>query len=68
MDFEKFKKFLVKAKVNTYATDGENNEKILPDGTKKLEFKEGDFLYRDRYFGLNPFIGEEIVFYNGKVV
>ena len=56
MDFESFKKFLVKAKINTYATNGEDNEKTLLDGTKELEFKEGDFLYRDRYFGSNPFI------------
>jgi len=68
MDFEKLKKFLVKAKINTYATDGEDNEETLLDGTKELEFKEGDFLYRDRYFGSNPFIGEEVVFYNGKVI
>jgi len=68
MDFEKLKKFLVRAKINTYATDGEDNEKTLLDGTKELEFKEGDFLYRDRYFGSNPFIGEEVVFYNGKVI
>jgi len=53
--------FLVKAKINTYVLSGEGGEKILSDGSKEFEFKEGKFEYRDRYFGFNPFIGQEIV-------
>ena len=60
--------FIVKAKINTYATTGEGGENTLEDGSKQLVFKEGEFNYRDRYFGSNPFIGEEIVFKNNKVI
>ena len=54
-------KFLVQAKINTYASNGEGGEEVLSDGSKELKFKEKGFKYRDRYFGTNPFIGEEIV-------
>ena len=67
-------KFLVQAKINTYASVEQDlnpplpdsqGEKILLDGSKELEFEEKEFKYRDRYFGSNPFIGEEIV-WKGK--
>ncbi len=68
MDTKQLSKFLVKAKISTYASSGEGGEKILEDGSKEFEFKEGEFRYKDRYFGYNPFIGEEIVWQNEKVV
>jgi len=68
MDIKQLSKFLVKAKINTYASSGEGEEKNLPDGSKELEFEEKEFKYRDRYFGFNPFIGEEIVWQNEKIV
>jgi len=58
--------FLVKAKINTYASSGEGGEKILEDGGKELNYETGEWKYRDRYFGFNPFIGEEVVWKNGK--
>ena len=64
----KLNKFLVKAKINTYASNGEINERNLEDGTKELTYKEDEFEYRDRYYGFNPFIGEEIIWQNGKIV
>lgn len=60
--------FLVKAKINTYAKDGEGGEKRLEDGGLELNFQEGEFKYRNRYFGFDPFIGQEIVWENGKMV
>ena len=54
-------KFLILAKTNTYASNGEGGEEVLSDRSKELEFEEKGFKYRDRYFGSNPFIGEEIV-------
>ncbi|MFW9998917.1 MAG: DUF5680 domain-containing protein [Candidatus Hodarchaeota archaeon] len=60
--------FLVKAKTKTYASVGERGEKILQDGCKELEYSERNFLYRDRYYGFNPFIGEEVVFDNGEFI
>lgn len=60
--------FLIKAKNKTYASNGESSEKILQDGCKKLEYKEENLYYRDRYYGFNPFIGGEVVFDNGEFV
>lgn len=68
MDIKQLSKFLVKAKIDTYASSGEGGEKVLLDGSKGFEFEEKEFKYRDRYFGFNPFIGEEIVWQNEKVV
>lgn len=62
------KNFLVEAKKNTYASSGEGGEKRLDDDCKELIYKEGDYFYRDRYYGFNPFLGEEIVFYNNKAI
>lgn len=64
MNIDELRKFLVRAKVNTYASGEEGT--ILDDGSKELVFEEGKFMYRDRYFGFNPFIGEEVVFCEGK--
>lgn len=61
-------KFLVKAKIATYAADGEANERTLQDGAKELTLEDSMFKYRDRYYGFNPFIGEEVVFENRKIV
>lgn len=60
--------FLVKAKINTYASSGEGGERILEDGSKELSYEINEWKYRDRYFGFNPFIGEEVVWKNGKAV
>jgi len=64
----KLNNFLVLAKRATYATSGEGGERKLADGTKELIFKKGSYKYRDRYFGSNPFIGQEIIFYNRKPI
>jgi len=58
--------FLVKAKINTYASN--NKKRTLKDGSKELIYKNINLIYRDKYFGFNPFIGEEVVWRNGKVV
>jgi hypothetical protein len=60
--------FLVKAKTNTYASNGEGGERTLEDGAKELIYEQDEYKYRDRYFGSNFFIGEEIVWQNGKAV
>ena len=61
-------KFLAKAKIATYASVGEANERTLDDGAKELTFEDGKFKYRDRYYGFNPFIGQEVVSQNGKII
>lgn len=60
--------FLVKAKINTYATSGEGGEQLLEDGSKQLRFEENEFKYMDRYFGFNPFIGEEVIWHHDLVI
>ncbi|MGA2185518.1 MAG: DUF5680 domain-containing protein [Bryobacteraceae bacterium] len=67
---EELVKFLVKAKVNTYAGAGDNatvKSPLLP-GTHQLEYSEGPFSYRDIYTGEAMFAGQEIVYYRGKPV
>jgi hypothetical protein len=60
--------FLIKAKLHGYASAGERNETTLDDGGKQLTYSEGPYQYRDRYFGFNPFIGEEVVWQDGRIV
>jgi len=66
MDILELCKFLVKAKINTYTSGREGT--ILTDGSKELTFEEGEFVYRDKYHGFNPFIGGEVVFCKGKCI
>jgi hypothetical protein len=60
--------FLVRAKVSSYASGGERSERKLEDGGKEFVHEEGGFRYRDRYFGSDPFAGEEVVWRDGKAV
>ena len=53
--------FLVRAKKTTYAAGG-GSPTVLDDGCMELVYDEDEWSYRDRYFGFNPFIGEEVVF------
>ncbi|OGZ61922.1 MAG: hypothetical protein A3H51_02900 [Candidatus Spechtbacteria bacterium RIFCSPLOWO2_02_FULL_38_8] len=62
------KSFLVKAKINTYASAGEGGEKVLEDGGREFVYKESEWAYRDRYFGFNPFIGQEVVLANDIMI
>ena len=67
---EELVKFLLKAKVNTYASQGDEatvKVTLLP-GTHQLEYSDGPFLYRDIYTGSAMFAGQEIVYYSGKPV
>jgi hypothetical protein len=61
--------FLIKAKKNTYASQGDNAsvEPLLP-GTKQLEYQEGDFFYRDIYVGMSYFVGQEIVYFKNNPI
>ena len=63
-----FKRFLIKAKKNTYALSGERGESVLADGVKELSYRSENFYYRDRYYGSDSFVGEEVVFLNDKVL
>jgi hypothetical protein len=64
IDAKELSQFLVKAKVNTYASD--TKATILRDGSKELVFSEGRLFYRDRYLGESFFIGQELVFHQDE--
>ena len=61
------KNFLVKAKINTYASAGEGGEKVLEDGGREFVYKESKWVYRDKYFGFSPFVGQEVVWENNVI-
>ncbi len=61
-------KFIVKAKIATYASEGKANERALEDSAKELNFESDSYKYRDRYYGFNPFTREEIVWQDDKIV
>ena len=64
----KLHEFLVKAKISTYASGDDSKRVNLPDGSYELIFSEGDFKYRDRYFGGTAFSGEEVVWKKDRVI
>ena len=58
--------FLVKAKRVTYA--GNATATVLEDGCKELVYEESEYRYRDRYYGNDPFTGQEVVFRDGNPI
>lgn len=59
-NYEELCKFLVKAKMNTYAGKGAKSESSRPN-SNDYKFEEEDFLYIDTYLGVEYFSGEEAV-------
>ena len=59
--------FIVLAKAATYVGDGQHTASCRP-GSHDLQFSDGDFAYLDSYFGGRDFIGEEVVYFQGKPV
>jgi hypothetical protein len=62
--------FLVTAKRRTYAgldDDATAASPLLP-GSKQLEYREADLHYRDIYFGMAFFVGQETVTANDRVI
>ncbi len=71
MDFNKsdFLEFLIEAKRATYAAQGDDASVApLIDGSKQLEFRNGDYLYRDVYFGMSFFVGQETIYYKSRPI
>lgn len=61
--------FLVQAKRATYAAQGDDASvtPLLP-GSRQLEYQLGEVLYRDIYFGMAYFVGQETVYENGTPI
>jgi hypothetical protein len=69
MNREAFTEFLVEAKKHTYVAEGgEARVPALLNGSKQLEYKSGDFFYRDIYLGSEFFLGQEIVEYKNRPI
>lgn len=60
---EELTTFLVKAKIETYASNDQSRLFKCEPGCKGAKYTVGDFQYRDRYFGEHNFRGEEIVWW-----
>lgn len=67
MENDELYAFIVRAKSATYVGDGEH---VSPCrlGSHDLLFEEEKWAYHDSYFGSSDFIGEEVVYYEGKPV
>lgn len=68
MDTETLGEFLNEANKATYAN--KSAEKVAPTrvGSRDYEFTKGGLVYHDTYFGSRDFIGEEVVYEEGKPV
>lgn len=63
MNQEELIRFLIRAKQETYAAQGDDGTRQpLVPGSKQLEYGEGPWLYRDIYFGFSHFSGQEVVY------
>jgi hypothetical protein len=60
--------FLAKAKVQGYASGDESRVRTLADGGREVASSDGEYAYRDRWYGESRFSGEEIVWHKGKAV
>jgi Domain of unknown function (DUF5680) len=59
--------FIVMAKRATYVGGGGKAAPSRP-GSHDLTFQDGDWSYRDSYFGGTDFLGQETVWFNGEPV
>lgn len=66
---EDFLAFLLEAKRHTYAAlgDAASVRPLLP-GSQQLEWHNGAWHYRDIYFGMAFFVGQEVVSWRGQPV
>jgi hypothetical protein len=67
LDLDQLHEFILAAKAATYVGDGTPAEPCRPK-SHDLVFSQGDFSYRDSYFGGSDFIGEEVVYHKGEPV
>jgi hypothetical protein len=65
--FDQLNDFILQAKSATYIGSGGESPACRP-GSHDLEFCRGEFRYLDSYFGGADFLGEEVVYFEGKPV
>jgi hypothetical protein len=67
-DVQELARFLVRAKVQTYAGNQREMDQPQRPGFKELVFKEGRWEYRDSYLGFYSAPGTETVMFDGRPV
>ncbi len=69
-DLRELARFLVEAKRRTYAglDDDATIATPLLAGSKQLEHRAGPYAYRDIYFGMGFFVGQETVAKDGRMI
>ena len=67
LDKNELDAFIVRAKANTYVGGGQKSLAYRPF-SHDLQFHESSFAYLDSYFGGTDFIGQEVVYFEGKPV
>ncbi len=61
--------FLLHARHRTYASERDQvSVAPLLAGSKQLEYREAPFFYREIYFGVNGFVGQELVCFRERPV
>jgi hypothetical protein len=70
LNIEELRGFIVKAKKEGYASGKGKipKERSQRPGFKELEFKEGEWYYRDSYSGFFRAPGQEVVYYKNRPV
>src|SRR5262245_16970292 len=70
MDHDALAAFLIEAKQRTYAglDDDATIATPLLTGSKQLEHRAGPYAYRDIYFGMRFFVGQETVSKDDRVI
>ncbi|MHA3916375.1 DUF5680 domain-containing protein [Halovulum sp. GXIMD14793] len=64
---KQLEKFIILAKQQTYVGGGQNSEPCRL-GSHDLTFTEGDWSYRDSYFGGTDFLGQETVWHSERPI
>jgi hypothetical protein len=69
IETEAFRHFLQAAKRATYAAQGDDAS-VPPSlmDSKQLEYRSDPYLYRDIYFGMSRFVGQEVVYVDERSV
>ncbi len=67
LSLEQLNRFIVRAKAATYVGKGPRSLSDRP-GSHDIQFHEGAFAYLDSYYGGTDFIGQEVVYHEGRAV
>lgn len=67
MVLDDLERFIVEAKSYTYAGDGKKSLSYRPNSLD-LQFHQPPLAYLDSYFGGTDFLGQEVVYFEGRAV